>query len=153
MSIVLSGPIEDAMKAGQAFLQTPTGKQLTQQATQLVTGALKDQIAANVRRVTFLTAYSAPISYTGAQLAALVPKPGAKKGGVASKSLIDRVQPTVIVETAFGTQTFAPYGVADPAAYGKNIRNLVLGTLGVLAIYTAGSYYLGFKAGQRSRGA
>lgn len=156
MSATLNGPFEDALQAaqqaGQAFLRTPVGQQLAQQAGQAVTGALKDQLAANVRRVTFYTAYSAPISYTGAQLAALVPKTGAKTG-IASKSLIDRVKPTLVVETAFGSQVFAPYGAANPADYGRNIRNLVVGSIGILLLYTAGSYYLGFKAGQRSRGA
>ncbi len=131
----LSGPVEDLLAAGQGFLSN----------------FARDQIARNIQNVTLLTEYSKPVSYTGAQVADLLPGGEAGGGGIGQKGLLDRIKPTVVVRGNFGTKTFAPYGVADPKNYGKNIAMLVFGTIGVLAFFTATGYYLGFQKGNRAR--
>lgn len=161
----------DALKAaGQSFAQTESG----QQAVSYVSDTVRGQILDNLKQAAFYSAYSKPYVYTGKDLADLVtgkiqslvpgrpapPPPAQTRAGqvvqkveaaIKSKSLIERVKPTIIIEGSFGRKVIAPYGEASPTEWQSNIRNLVIGAVGVLAIYTAGAYYLGYKKGQRSR--
>lgn len=112
------------------------------------TAAMKNPGAALVRKVGIYTAYTAPKEWTGEQIDALVKAPPERKRP-GQKSLLERIQPTIVIDTAFGKKVVAPYGVVPPDAWKKNTFKLVGLFLGGLVLYTAGGYYLGYKAGQR----
>lgn len=156
-SLTHGGSVTDAAKsASQTFIQSQSGQQLMAQAS----SALQQQIASSIKSAAFYSAYSKPIAYTGKDLGDLVAGNlvEAVRGpasplteALKPKTLIDRVKPTIVIEGSFGRKVIAPYGEANPQEWRANIRNLVIGVVGVLALYTVGSYYLGYKAGQRSR--
>ena len=104
--------------------------------------------AALIKKVGIYTAYTAPKEWTGAQIDALVKAPPERKLP-GQKSLLERIQPTIVLDTSFGKKVVAPYGVVAPDAWKKNTFKLVGLFLAGLALYTAGGYYLGYKAGQR----
>lgn len=95
-----------------------------------------------------------PVRPSGGPGAATVPEvppsPGTGSSLFSTKSLIERVKPTVVVNTRDGSRlVFAPYGEATDTEWEGNVTGLIVGTLGFLALYTAGAYYLGVKAGER----
>jgi hypothetical protein len=152
---------DDLANAAKEFLQSDVGQQVVGAATDV----LSQQITQNFKQASFYSAYSSPYIYTGQDLANFItgkvknltaPPSPAPTGPVPvvlkRKTLIERVKPTFVIEGSFGRKVIAPYGEADPNEYKTNIRNLVLGSLGVLALFTGGAYYLGYKSGQRSRG-
>jgi hypothetical protein len=108
----------------------------------------QNPLANLVQRVTIRSAYTPPQSWTGAQLDAIVKAP-AEKLMPGQKSLLARLQPTITLDTSFGSKTIAPFGPVPQDAWKKNTFKLVGLFLGGLALYTAGGYYLGYKAGQR----
>ena len=137
-SIALGGPIEDA-------------------AFTLAREAVKN----SVNKVEFLTAYSKPAAFTGEDLARLIPGAGGR-GGASSMptvpiqpgppTLAERIKPTLVIDTKFGRKVIAPYGEAVPGEYERNIRSLLIKTLVVLAVYTAGVAFIGYRACRRSAG-
>lgn len=64
-------------------------------------------------------------------------------------SLVARLKPTLVLDTAMGKKTVAPYGEVAPDEWKGNIGILVGTILGGLGLYTAGGYFLGYRAGQR----
>jgi hypothetical protein len=117
-------------------------------AVTTASAAVQNPGAALIKKVGIYTAYSAPQEWTGAQIDALVKAPPEKKRP-GQKSLLERIQPTIVLDTTFGKKVIAPYGVVPADAWKKNTMKLVGLFLGGLALYTAGGYYLGYKAGQR----
>ena len=149
----MNGLLED-------LLNTPIGQQVAQAGSQLV----GDQLKKNINAIGLYTAYSEPVVFKGADIARFLPdfKPPATKvpaggsgTGAPKKSLLtsisERVKPTIVIDTSFGRKVIAPYGEATPTEYKTNQRNLLLGVVGIVALYTAGAYYLGYKAGKRSK--
>ena len=158
--VQMNGLVDDLYNLGKDFLSTELGQELAQQGVDLATEELKKSIY----EVGVYTAYSAPVVYTGGDIARFLPdfKPPAagtpmtpQGGGSAPKkslltSISERIKPTLVIDTTYGRKVIAPYGEANPTEYKKNQRNLLLGALGVLALYTAGAYYLGYRKGKRS---
>jgi hypothetical protein len=150
----LNGLAEDLLSLGSQFLQTSTGQQLAQQGVNY----LRDQLKSSIKEIGVYTAYSKPVVYTGADIGKFLPdftKPGQPPGKVTNtsgrKSIAERIKPTIVIDTSFGRQVIAPYGEAKPGEYKQNLRRLMLWGVGILTVYTAGAYYLGYKSGQRSR--
>lgn len=166
----LNGTAEDIWNALQS---TPEGRALIAKATSAATSFATQKIAENFKSAQFYSAYSKPIVYTAKNLTDFItgkvasltstppptPRPPPRGAPVGiqpvelpkQKSLLERVKPTFVIEGSFGKKVIAPYGEADPKEWRGNVRNLILGAVGVLALYTAGAYYLGYKKGQRSK--
>lgn len=99
-------------------------EKLIQGAGQLLQGQVP---ASAINSVSFWTAYSPRKTYTGKQLDDIyrdtTPNPYLKL-----------VQPTVVIDTALGKKTFAPYGVADEAMWKANVAQaaVLVGSVGLL---------------------
>jgi hypothetical protein len=159
----VGGLFEDLISAGQSFVSQQVVPQIGAAAASVV----RQQVAANIKQAAFYSAYSQPVVYSGQAIGDLVSgrikelsRPSSGPRGTAadralsaagSKTLIERVKPTIVIEGSFGRTVIAPYGEATPGEWRTNVSSLIVGVIGVLALYTAGSYYLGYKAGQRSR--
>jgi hypothetical protein len=110
-------------------------------------GLLEQGLGAAINKVAFYSAYSQPVEYTGAELAQMLQTGGAPAPSGLT-SLIQRVKPTIVIDTPLGQQTIAPFGAADPTEWQTNVRNLILLTLGVLAVFSVGMYRVGLKTGE-----
>lgn len=84
---------------------------LIQGAGQLVQGQVP---ASAINSVTFWTNYSPKVTYTGAQLDAMYKDP-------TPNPYMKLLQPTVMVDSAFGVKTIAPYGKADEGIWKANV--------------------------------
>jgi hypothetical protein len=136
----LGGVVED-------FLATPLGQQVKAKVLAEAQGYVTD----NIKSVQFLTTFSKPIVYTGADIVKVVAGAGKPSPSGGDKGLVSKLKPTVIIDLKSGRRVIAPYGEANPKDYNRNVLLVVGGVLGVLGLYAAGSYYLGYKKGQRSR--
>lgn len=124
---------------------------LIEAGQQALSNLAQQQIEKNIDRVIFYSAYSAPVMFTGAEIAKQVPSSREPPQGRISKSLIERAKPTLVVSGSFGTKTFAPYGVADPNEFKSNVTKLWVGSVALLALFAVGGYYLGIQKGKRLR--
>lgn len=95
---------------------------------------LTNPLAAAIKSVSFRTRYSPEKTYTGKQLQAMyrddTPNPYLKF-----------LQPTIVLDTAFGRQVMAPYGEAPPNEWEKNLRELAI-TGGAITLTLAGGFML-----------
>jgi hypothetical protein len=154
--VQMNGLVDDIYNFGKNFLSTELGQNLAQQGIDLATEELKKSIY----EVGVYTAYSAPVVYTGGDIARFLPNfkpstPGAppetkKKSNFIS--IAERIKPTIVIDTKFGRKVIAPYGEAKPGEYARNVKKLLWWSAGALALYTVGAYYLGYKSGQRNAG-
>lgn len=118
-----------------------TVKTTAQQATVYVDNPLK----AAINSVEIRSAYSPPQFFTADDLLKAYKAPKGPPG------IIDRIKPTLIIDSpSIGKKVIAPYGEASPTEWKPNTVKAIAIFLGGLALYTAGGYYLGYKAGQRS---
>jgi hypothetical protein len=142
----LAGPIDD-------FLSTPLGKQVKQYLISQLSGYAQNYAVENIKSIQFYTDYSEPLVYTGQDVAKMVsgaflPSDSSKKktGG-----LISFIKPTLVFDLKSGKKVIAPYGEATATGSTGNKVKLVFGILGVLALYSVGAYYLGYRRGRRSQ--
>lgn len=94
---------------------------IIQGAGQLLQGQVP---SAAIDSVSFWTNYSPRIKYSGKQLDDIYRDP-------TPNPYLALIQPTVVVESAFGKKTFAPYGVADEALWKANVTQAALLTASV----------------------
>lgn len=98
---------------------------IIQGAGQLLQGQVP---SAAIDSVSFWTEYSPRITYTGKQL-------DEKYRDTTPNPYLQRMKPTVVIKSAFGDKTFAPYGVADENIWQANVAQAVLlaGSVSLLA--------------------
>lgn len=94
---------------------------LIQGAGQLLQGQVP---ASAINSVSFWSNYTPRKTYTGKQLDEIYRDP-------TPNPYLQRIQPTVVVDTAFGTKTFAPYGKADENVWQANVAQAVVMTASV----------------------
>jgi hypothetical protein len=137
-------------RASSAVDRAATGVDKAVTAVDTARAAARDPLAL-VNRVGLYTAYTPPREFTGPQIKAMVDAPPAPRRP-GQKSLLERLKPALVIDTALGRRVLAPYGMPAPDEWKKNTFKLIGLFLGGLALYTAGGYYLGYKAGQRRAG-
>jgi hypothetical protein len=128
----------------QSFLDTVS--QGIQKFADTAQSVSQNPLKAAVKSVAFYSAYSEPITYTADELMAAYKAPKGPPG------LMDRIKPTIVIDSPLvGRKVIAPYGEATPDEWKGNVRKAILIMVGGLALYFIGGYYLGYKAGQRSK--
>lgn len=104
--------------------------------------AVQDPLAAALKSVTFYTNYSPEKTYTGAQLSQMMRDPSPSVYG-------KLIQPTIVLDTAFGQKILAPYGKADVGIWKAKVAQAVLLTGSVLLLGGVGVYVWGRSVGRR----
>jgi hypothetical protein len=139
--------LDTLVRGAESFSRT--AQQFQRTATQAASTA--QRIAENPLRAAFnkievRTAYSKPIVYTPDDVMASIKAPPGEPGTARF------FKPTIILDVpVFGQRIIAPYGAATADEWKSNTFKAIAIFLGGLALYTAGGYYLGYKAGQRSK--
>lgn len=141
------------------FLITPFGQQVKAYVIQQVGQYATDYVQGNIVSVEFRTAYTAPIIWSGADLAALIkdkadvkedqPLSAAPDGS--GNRLLQRLRPTVIITFKSGEKVVAPYGAVSAGAWQKNRTSLYKIAFGIVALWTAASVIGGYWMGKRAR--
>ena len=135
------------------FLDTPFGKEVKAYITSQLTGYASDYVRGNIVSVEFRTAYTAPITWSGSDLAALIKnredvKEDAPLAAAPQKSsVLSRLKPTLIIKFANGEKIVAPYGAVSAGIWQTNRQNLMLIGLGALVVYTALVFSIGYNRG------
>lgn len=151
----LGGPIEDFMKGAQQAVQKVVGEgqkvvqaamKEGQKAIDFAQNVVKDPIGTVVQKLTFQTAYTSPVIYTGAELVADLnapPNPNSK-----SKRIGQQIRPTFLLETPFGKFNYAPYGQATATEWVQNQNKLKFQLVAVVAGLVGAGFLLG-RVGSR----
>ena len=90
-------------------------------------------LASLIDSIEIRTAFTPPVTYTGAELVADAPA-GGSPGTMGAL-----LKPTIIVKSKLGTKTLAPSGVTGPDDWRGNVNMLALGVgLGAVVLIGAG---------------
>jgi hypothetical protein len=135
------------------FLATSFGQEVKAYVTAQLTGYASDYVQGNIVSVEFRTAYTAPITWSGVDLANLIKnkedvKEDAPLAAAPKKSsILSRLKPTLIIKLKSGEKIVAPYGAVSAGIWQTNRRNLALIGIGALVVYTALVFSLGYNRG------
>lgn len=122
-----ANPLDELIKAGGQIAQNVMSGQVD------VGQLLRDPIGASIRRISFHTAYTAPVTMTGAELMAAMGGPPNPKS--AARIIGGKLKPTVTLDTIAGRYEYAPYGASLPTEWKGNRERLMwLGGAAVVGV-------------------
>lgn len=99
-------------------------------------GGLNNPLAATLKSISFSSRYTPPVTYTGQQLMDSWRDP-------TPNPYLQKLQPVVVIDTAFGRQVIAPYGQPKPDEWRGNVGEVGALTVGAFI----GGLGLSFLAG------
>jgi hypothetical protein len=141
------------------FLATPFGRQVRDYVIQQLSRYATEYVQGNIVSVEFRTAYTAPVIWSGADLAQLIkdradvkedqPLSAAPDGS--GNSFLNKLRPTLIITFKSGEKVVAPYGAVSAGAWRTNRASLYKIAFGIVTLWTVASVVGGYWLGKRAR--
>ena len=111
------------------------------QTVQDVSNVARNPITGAVKSVGFWSAYTPPVSYTGAQLDEMYRDP-------TPNPYMQLLQPVVVLDTVIGKKVLAPYGIPSQEAWRDNAKKLATGGLIAMGVGTTVVLIIGAMLGR-----